>query len=57
MWDALHDIAAKERISVHAIATEVALKKPPGASLTSAIRVFIMTYYRRMTVNGRYLHA
>ncbi len=48
LWEALHDIAAREGTSVHALATLVASSKPTPASLTSAIRVQVLSYYRRL---------
>lgn len=46
MWDALRDIAHRERCSVHDVCTLVHLRKTSQTSLTAAIRVFLMLYYR-----------
>ena len=46
MWNALGDIAAREGCSIHDICTLVSLRKNASTSLTAAIRVFLMLYYR-----------
>lgn len=46
MWDALSDVAVREGHNVHDICTRIVEKKPAAASLTAAIRVFLVNYYR-----------
>ena len=47
MWDALQDICARERSDMNQVCTLIAFqKKDERTSLTAAIRVFIMHYYR-----------
>ena len=46
MWTALLDIARRENQTIHALASQVALGKKPETSLTAAIRVFCLAYYR-----------
>lgn len=46
MWLALRDIAKRERCSIHDICTLVSVRKAQNTSLTAAIRVFLMLYYR-----------
>jgi predicted DNA-binding ribbon-helix-helix protein len=46
MWSALREIAEREGCRVHDVCTLVHLRKCPGSSLTAAIRVFIMLYYK-----------
>ena len=46
MWAALRDIAKRERCSIHEVCTLVCLRKKENSSLTAAIRVFLMLYYR-----------
>ncbi len=46
MWDALHDIAKREKCSVHDLCTLVYLCKNIATSLTAAIRVFLMLYFQ-----------
>lgn len=45
MWRSLQDICKRERCTVHDIATMVAAERATG-SLTAALRVFVMAYYR-----------
>jgi len=46
LWDALLDVARRERRTTHEICTLIALHKPNPASLTAAIRVFLLAYFR-----------
>ncbi len=45
MWDALHEIAQRESTSVHELCTRVELDRQES-TLTAAIRVYILGYYR-----------
>ncbi len=46
MWSALREIARRENTSLHALCNAVAIRRPAYTSLTAAIRVFIMAYFR-----------
>jgi len=46
MWDTLKDVAKKEKCSVHNLCTLVFLRKGADTSLTAAIRVFLVLYYK-----------
>lgn len=46
MWAALKDIASIEQCTIHDVCTLIKMRKKPMTSLTAAIRVFIMLYYR-----------
>ncbi len=46
MWHALREICQRERASMHRICTVIADNKPANGSLTAAIRVFVMVYFR-----------
>jgi predicted DNA-binding ribbon-helix-helix protein len=46
MWNALKNISRREQCSIHNICTLVDIRKKPETTLTAAIRVFIMLYYR-----------
>lgn len=46
MWTALRDIARREQCKIHDICSLVAARKNDKTSLTAAIRVFLMLYYR-----------
>jgi predicted DNA-binding ribbon-helix-helix protein len=46
MWTSFKDIAEGEGCSVHELASHIHSRKKEGQSFTSAIRVFVMLYYR-----------
>lgn len=46
MWDALYDIATREQTTIHHICSLIALRKHRMSTLTAAIRVFLLLYYR-----------
>lgn len=46
MWRGLIEICRREKSSNHEICSLIAESKPKETSLTAAIRVFIMAYYR-----------
>lgn len=46
IWDALHEICYRERLTAHELCTAVDLRRN-GYSLTAALRVFVVTYYRQ----------
>lgn len=52
MWQALKDISRREKCSVHALCSLIALRRQKCSSLTAAIRVFIMLYFRAAATDG-----
>ncbi len=46
MWQALKEVATLEKCKIHDICSLVFLRKEQNTSLTAAIRVFLMLYYR-----------
>ncbi len=46
MWAALRDIAVREACSIHDLCTLVSMRKKANTSLTAAMRVFIMLYFK-----------
>lgn len=46
MWGALKEIAKREKCSIHDICTLISMRKNEHTSLTAAIRVFLMLYFR-----------
>lgn len=46
MWGALREIARREDCKIHDICSLIHLRKNQDTSLTAAIRVFLMLYYR-----------
>jgi predicted DNA-binding ribbon-helix-helix protein len=57
MWSALMDVCRRERASMHKICTAVADHKPADTSLTAAIRVFIMAYFRAAATEDGHVKA
>jgi predicted DNA-binding ribbon-helix-helix protein len=45
MWDALQDIASHQHVTVHDLVTEIDRERS-ASSLTAAIRVYIVDFYR-----------
>ena len=45
MWDALHDIARRLRVTVHDLVTRIDRERS-ASTLTAAIRVYIVDFYR-----------
>lgn len=45
MWEALQDIARRRRLSVHDLVTAIDRQRS-ASSLTAAIRVYIVSFYR-----------
>jgi predicted DNA-binding ribbon-helix-helix protein len=45
MWDALHDIADRLRVTMHDLVTVIDRERT-ASSLTAAIRVYIVDFYR-----------
>lgn len=46
MWQALKEISERENCTIHDICTLIKMRKNPITSLTAAIRVFLMLYFR-----------
>ena len=46
MWNALREISKREQCKIHDICSLIQLRKNPNTSLTAAIRVFLVLYYR-----------
>jgi predicted DNA-binding ribbon-helix-helix protein len=57
MWIALRDIASREGGSIHELCTLVSMCKRPHSTLTAAIRVFLMLYYRSATTDDGHNRA
>lgn len=49
MWRALKEISARENCSIHELCSLIGFRKNPRTSLTAAIRVFLMLYFRAAT--------
>ncbi len=51
-WYSLRDIAGAQRVSISALAADIDAKRGPDTRLASAIRVFVLEYYKAQ-VAGR----
>jgi len=56
MWDALHDVCARERATINEVVTEIERLRHES-SLTSAIRVFLLRYYEAAATEGGHWRA
>jgi predicted DNA-binding ribbon-helix-helix protein len=57
MWSALNEIRKRERTHLHQICTDVAARKHSDTSLTAAIRVFVMAYFRSAATEEGHVKA
>lgn len=57
MWTALRDMAGRENCTIHDLCSLVSMRKQPRTSLTAAIRVFIMLYYKAATTDDGHKRA
>lgn len=57
MWRALKEIAARENCSMHELCTLINFRKNKRTSLTAAIRVFLMLYFRAATTEDGHARA
>jgi len=46
MWSAMREIAKRESCTIHELCSLISMRKKEKTSLTAAIRVFLMLYYR-----------
>lgn len=57
MWIAIKDIASRERCTIHDLCSLISLRKKGNSSLTAAVRVFIMLYYKAAATEQGHLKA
>lgn len=57
MWNALKDISKREGCTIHDICSLIQVRKKPLTSLTAAIRVFLMLYYRAASTDEGHVKA
>lgn len=50
MWDALQDIATREKIGLNELLTSVAEGRSES-SFTASVRVFTLSYFRQLATN------
>jgi predicted DNA-binding ribbon-helix-helix protein len=56
MWEALHDIARRLELTIHDLVTHIAHQRT-ASSLTAAIRVYIVDFYRTAFLGGQPMAA
>lgn len=57
MWNAMKDISRRERCTIHELCSLIHLRKSPNTSLTAAVRVFLMLYYRAASTEEGHTRA
>lgn len=57
MWDGLREICQRERSNIHQVYTSASLQKKENTSLTAAIRVFVMRYFREASTEEGHAKA
>lgn len=57
MWKALKDISVFENCSIHDLCSLISVRKHANTSLTAAIRVFLMLYYRASSTEDGHRRA
>ncbi len=57
MWAAIQEIARRENCTIHDICTLISVRKKENTSLTAAIRVFLMLYFRAATTEDGHCRA
>ena len=46
VWDALHEVADHNNKTIHELVNTISVNRPNNSSTTSAIRVYLISYYR-----------
>jgi len=57
MWSSIREIAKREKCKIHDLCSLVYIRKNAETSLTAAIRVFIMLYYRAAATEDGHMRA
>jgi len=57
MWKELKSISKREECSIHDLCSLIALRKSENTSLTAAIRVFLMLYFRAAVTEEGHVKA
>ena len=57
MWQELRHICKREGDTIHTMCTKINNRRAPNRSLTSAIRVHLMTYYRSAATEEGHVQA
>jgi predicted DNA-binding ribbon-helix-helix protein len=57
VWNALLDICRRERLTIHELCTVIVEAGPNANSLSSALRIFALNYYRSAATEQGHAHA
>ena len=57
VWKALHLIAQREQCTIHELASLIYLRKKQRGSLSSALRIFIISYFFAATTDEGHIKA
>lgn len=57
MWMALNEIAEREKCTVHEICTLIFIRRSKKTTLTAAIRVFLMLYFKSASTEEGHKNA
>jgi predicted DNA-binding ribbon-helix-helix protein len=57
MWNALREIARREQCKIHDICSLIQMRKNPDTTLTAAVRVFLMLYYKAAATEDGHSNA
>lgn len=57
MWACFREVARREDGTVHDLASRIYGQKKSAQTLTSAIRVFLLLYYRNVAIRASYAKA
>ena len=57
MWREIKAISEREQCTIHDLCSLISLRKNKKTSLTAAIRVFLMLYYRAAATESGHIHA
>ena len=57
MWTALKNISMREGCTIHDLCSLISIRKKKETSLTAAIRVFLMLYYRASATEEGHMRA
>jgi predicted DNA-binding ribbon-helix-helix protein len=57
MWNGLTEVCRRERANIHEVCTSVAMYKADNTSLTAAIRVLVMAYFRAAATEEGHVKA
>jgi predicted DNA-binding ribbon-helix-helix protein len=52
MWQALYEVAAMEGLTIHDICARVDDTRSPKGTFSSALRVYLLRWYRRVAKRG-----